>query len=679
MSQPAGESSLGYNQERLPGPLRGCCQQIALTSQIPTLYSATSFMVYTRFHAAGAVVLVAAWVAQFQGLVAAERSPQPNIVLVLADDLGVFDLGCYGRSEHPTPHLDRLAREGARFTAAYTAQPICSPSRAAIMTGKCPARLHLTNFLPGRADAPSQPLRQPVIEGQLPLEERTLAELLRDAGYATGLFGKWHLGGKGFEPQDQGFDRVVSPPANTPPTLESGGKGEFAITAAAEKFMEENRDRPFFCYVPHNNPHIPLAAAPEMVERHKDAFHPVYAAMIETLDQAVGRLMAKVESLGLADRTIFVFTSDNGGLHVLEFPGTPATHNGPFRAGKGYVYEGGLRVPLIVRWPGASAGAVIESPVLLTDLMPTLLQAAGVDVATTVGPLDGVSIAGVLQGQPPPERTLFWHFPNYTNQGGRPAGAVRQGDWKLIEQYDDGSLELYDLAADESETRNLAAEQPAKAKELAEKLAAWRERVGAQMPEKNEPFDRALYEALYVAVDPSSLAAPPRAAELDPNWTEWRRRMNQAVQGQKPRVTPAGGDIRLFAKDARLHASVMRYEPEPHKNVLGYWTNPADWAEWEFDAPADGVYEVEVQQGCGEGSGGAVVQVEVSPATGPADGEVQTLAFTVQDTGHFQQMIQKTIGQATLTAGRWKIAVKPQTKPGVAVMDLRRIVLRPVR
>ena len=224
---------------------------------------------------------------------------RPNVVIILADDLGANDLGCYGRKDHRTPNLDRLASQGMRFLCAYTAQPICSPSRAAIMTGKCPARLNLTNFLPGRADARSQRVLQPRIEGQLPLEEVTLAEMLKNAGYATGLFGKWHLGGGGFGPEEQGFDVAVSPAADTEPSLESGGKGEFAITAAASKFIEDHHDRPFFCYVPHNNPHIPLAAAPELVEKNRDAFHPVYAAMIETLDEAVGRLMAKVESLGL--------------------------------------------------------------------------------------------------------------------------------------------------------------------------------------------------------------------------------------------------------------------------------------------------------------------------------------------------------------------------------------------
>jgi arylsulfatase A-like enzyme len=600
---------------------------------------------------------------------------KPNIVLILADDLGINDLACYGRKDHSTPNLDRLASQGMRFTCAYTAQPICSPSRAALMTGLCPARLNLTNYLPGRPDAPSQRLLQPRIEGQLPLEELTIAELLKQAGYATGLFGKWHLGDRGFGPREQGFDVVVSPPANTPPTLETGGKGEFAITAAAEKFIEDHRHRPFFCYVPHNNPHIPLAAAPELVEKHRDAFHPVYAAMIETLDDAVGRLMAKIESLGLTDRTVFVFTSDNGGLHVLESPGTPATYNRPFRAGKGYLYEGGLREPLIIRWPNTIAAAsVCDTPVVLTDLFPTLLEAAGIDPATTVGPLDGVTLIPLLTPDTRhlttqfPPRPLFWHFPNYTNQGGRPAGAIREGDWKLVEQFEDGTVELFNLAHDVSEANNLAATEPARVDDLRQKLQAWRASVGARMPTPNPEFDAALHRRLYVDKDPSKLVAASTAAATEPQWKTWRQAMNAATKGREPAVTPATGDIRLHAKDARIHGQTLRYEPQPNKNVLGYWTNAADWAEWEFESAAAGTYEVEIQQGCGKGSGGAEVNVVV-------DNEV--LKFTVQDTGHFQAMILRTIGNLELTAGKHNLAVKPQTRPGAAVMDLRRVVLRP--
>ena len=409
---------------------------------------------------------------------------------------------------------------------------------------------------------------------------------------------------------------AVSPPADTKPTLESGGKGEFAITAAAEKFIEEHRDQPFFCYVPHNNPHIPLAAAPELIEKHQDAFNPVYAAMIETLDDAVGRLMAKVESLGLTDRTIFLFTSDNGGLHVLEFPGTPATYNRPFRAGKGYLYEGGLREPLLVRWPGVvAAGSTCDTPVVLTDLVPTLLEAAGIDPAKAIGPLDGIGILKLLRGESLPARTLYWHFPNYTNQGGRPAGAIREGDWKLIEHFEDGSVELFNLAQDSGETKNLASAEPARADELRRKLQAWRASVGARMPTPNPEFDAALHRRLYIDQDPSQLVAESTAAATAPQWKAWREAMNAAIKGRKPSVTPATGDIRLHAKDARIHGQTLRYEPQPNKNVLGYWTNADDWADWEFDLATAGVYEVEIQQGCGKGSGGAEVAVEIDGQT----------------------------------------------------------------
>lgn len=593
----------------------------------------------------------------------------PNIVFILADDLGVNDLGCYGRQEHETPRLDALASQGTRFTCAYAAQPICSPSRAAIMTGKCPARLHLTTFLDGRADAASQRLLQPPIEGQLPLEETTLAEWLRMAGYRTGMFGKWHLGGQGFGPAEQGFDVVMTPPPNTPPGAEDGGKGEYAITKAAAAFITANRDRPFFCYVPHNNPHIPLAARQALVDKYGNAFHPTYAAMIETLDDAVGRLVHTIDELGLADNTIIVFTSDNGGLHAPEPSGVPATHNTPYRAGKGFLYEGGLRVPLIIRWPGVSRpGGTTDTPVVLTDLVPTLLEAAGIDVAKAVGPLDGASIKGLLEGGSLPERTLFWHFPHYTNQGGRPAGAMRKGNWKLVEHFEDGALELYDLASDSGESCNLAAEQVERTRAMQSELAAWRTRVGAQMGAPNPGLDPALHRLLYLDHDPSRIAAGATADALEPSWAAWRKQMGAAVAGNKPPVTPAVGDVRLLAKDAVVHGRKLRYEAASNKNVLGFWTDPADWAEWTFTAPAAGLYEVEVQQGCGRGSGGAAVDVEVGGAT---------LPFTVVDTGHFQQLVQVSVGTVVLSAGEHTLALKPRSKPGAAVMDVRRVVLRP--
>ena len=458
----------------------------------------------------------------------AAGAPPPNIVFILADDLGINDLACYGRRDHHTPHLDRLAAAGTRFTSAYCALPICSPSRAAILTGRQPARLHLTTYLPGRPDCVSQKLRHPVIRQQLPLEEKTLAEHFKAAGYATACIGKWHLGGKGFGPREQGFDLYHPGQAVTQPSETEGGKGEYDLTAQAEKFIEANRDRPFFLYLAHNSPHIPYSARTNLVARNRDAFEPVYAALIETLDDTVGRLLARLEALGLATNTLVIFTSDNGGLHVPEGPHPAITHNTPFRAGKGFLYEGGLRVPLLVRWSGrVPAGRVVDAPVVNTDWLPTLLELAGQPVPAD---LDGVSLAALLTGRgPAPRRPLFWHFPHYTNQGGRPAGAVREGDWKLIEHYEDGRVELFNLAQDLGETHNLAAREPARVNELRARLAAWRDAMGAQTNTPNPDFGPARHRPLYVDLDvsrynPLTAGASERARVL-----EWRRLMDAAV------------------------------------------------------------------------------------------------------------------------------------------------------
>jgi arylsulfatase A-like enzyme len=459
-------------------------------------------------------------------------APRPNIVFILTDDLGINDLACYGRAEHRTPNLDRLANQGTRFTSAYCAQSICSPSRAAIMTGKAPARLHITTYLPGRPDCVSQKLLHPVMRQQLPLEEKTLAEYFKSAGYATACIGKWHLGGKEFAPTNQGFEVYRPGKVVTKPSDSEGSKGEYELTRWAEEFMETNRTRPFFLYLSHDTPHIPYAARPDHIERHARAFNPAYAAVIEAMDDAVGRLLARIDALGLAENTIVIFTSDNGGVHMPEGPHNIITHNAPFRAGKGYLYEGGLRIPLIARWPGRiPAGRTIDAPVANTDWLPTLLECASL---RAVDRIDGRSFSRLLLGKRDGgRRTFYWHFPHYNNQGGQPAGAVREDDWKLIEHYEDGRLELFNLANDLGETNNLAAKESRRAARMAKALARWRIGIGVQTNSLNTKFDAAAHKALYVDYVPSleNLAQTDDAGRA--RAMEWRKRMNAVVPKAK--------------------------------------------------------------------------------------------------------------------------------------------------
>ena len=406
-----------------------------------------------------------------------------------------------------------------RFTDAYAAAPVCSPTRAALLTGKHPARLHLTDWLPGRADAPAQRLARPTIRQQLPLEETTLAEALKPAGYSTAHIGKWHLGGAGFEPERQGFDvNIAGDETGTPlsyfapfqrngrfmPKLDTAPPGEYLtdrLTTEAERFIEQNKDKPFLLYLAHYAVHIPMRAKAELIAQHRarprparGQNNPVYAAMVESMDDSIGRLMRTLEQAGLADDTVFIFTADNGGLSAPEGPDTPATDNAPLRAGKGYLYEGGLRVPLIVAWPGRiKAGSVNHTPVYSADLFATALAIADLNNSTGV---DGMSLLPLLTGRGQFKRdALYWHYPHYSNQSmnagdlDQPGAAIRQGDYKLIEFYQDNRIELYDLKNDLSERHDLARSHPRQAAALRQRLAAWRDAVGAQMMTANPLYN----------------------------------------------------------------------------------------------------------------------------------------------------------------------------------------------
>ncbi|HEV3029684.1 MAG TPA: sulfatase [Planctomycetota bacterium] len=432
-----------------------------------------------------------------------------NVVLLLADDLGWRDLGCTGSPFYETPSIDRLAVQGMRFTQNYAACNVCSPTRASILTGKHPARLHTTNFFGGNRKGLLLP---PEYRQSLPAEEITLAGAFRHAGYRTAIAGKWHLGGKGSLPADHGFDVVLgaeTKPAGGPP--QDPHYSTQLATQGAE-FIEQSKDRPFFLYLAFHAPHVGLKTRPDLQEKYRrkaaalatagprevDAGfgfkaravqdHPVYAGMVEELDQSVDRVLRTLDALGLAERTIVVFTSDNGGLSTAE--GSP-TSNLPLRAGKGWNYEGGLRVPLIVRVPGrVQPGSLSNTPVISTDLYPTLLELAGITPPPGQA-LDAESLVPLLEARGGlPDRPLTWHYPHYSNQGGRPSGALRSGSWKLVEWFEDGRVELFDLAADPGEERDLAPSQPERAAALRMQLADWRRAVGAQMPTPNpKPVD----------------------------------------------------------------------------------------------------------------------------------------------------------------------------------------------
>ena len=463
---------------------------------------------------------------------AAER---PNVVFFLVDDLGWTDLGCFGSSFYDTPHVDDLAKSGMKFINAYAACPVCSPTRASILTGKYPSRIGITDYInaaggnqPGKWRRNTKLLPSPY-KDRMAHEEVTLAEALKEAGYATFFAGKWHLGPETFWPESQGFDvnqggitrggpyggkRYFSPYAN--PRLKDGPPGEHLPARLAKEtvnFIEANREKPFLAYLSFYSVHTPLIARADLRQKYVakrkalDASlvagefskrehnrrvrtlqaHAVYAGMVEAMDSAVGTVLAGLKRLGLTENTVVFFMSDNGGLSTSE--GHP-TSNLPLRGGKGWMYEGGIREPMIVRWPGVTTpGSVCKHVVTSTDFYPTILEILDLKPRPDQH-RDGMSFVSLLQGGTRDRGPVLWHYPHYGNQGGAPGGAIRQGRWKLIEWYEDSRLELFDLESDIGEIRDLVDEQPERVRAMRDTLHKMLKETGAVMPARNERYDK---------------------------------------------------------------------------------------------------------------------------------------------------------------------------------------------
>ncbi len=448
----------------------------------------------------------------------------PNIVLVLVDDLGWMDLSCQGSTYYRTPHVDKLAAQGMRFTDAYAACAVCSPTRASVMTGRYPARVGVTDwirakFQRGKIGTPKQNPTEYVGGANRKLlcppnpywmehEEVTLAEALKPAGYVTCHIGKWHLGDEAWYPPHQGFDfnfggcDLGQPPSYFDPyfnkryqmpTLKPRKKGEYLSDREADEavgFIRKHKDRPFFLYLAHYAVHTPIQAKEDVAAKYrrseKAEVNAKYAAMVESVDDAMGRVMETLEELKLAERTLVIFTSDNGGLDN----GGKPTDNAPLRSGKGYAYEGGIRVPLIVRWPGVvPAGSISHEPVSSVDYFPTVLEAVGRS-APHGRPIDGVSLVDHLKsgGKRSLERdALIWHFPHYRHSPG-PYSIIRKGPWKLIRFWEGPVFELFNLKNDLSEKTDLASKMPDKVRELDQELMARLKSMEAKLPKPNPAY-----------------------------------------------------------------------------------------------------------------------------------------------------------------------------------------------
>lgn len=467
-----------------------------------------------------------------------EEKRKPNILFILADDLGNHDLGCTGSKFYETPNIDRIAAEGMHFSNGYAGCQVCSPSRATIMSGKFPARHGITDWIGARTGETWRKagrfnkLLPPEYRRELPHEYTTLPEAMKQAGYKTFFAGKWHLGGEGSFPEDHGFEinhggfhggspasgRYFSP-FNNPkmPDLpeEAGMSLSMKLAKETVSFLRENKDSTFFAFLSFYAVHSPLQTSQEKWAKYRQkaedmgiaetAFkmghflpirqvqdHPVYAGLLETMDDAIGTVLNTLDELGLADNTIVIFTSDNGGVAAGD---AFATSNLPLRGGKGYQFEGGLRVPYFIKVPWLDiAGKKSDAPVSGADFYPTLLELVSVDLKPEEHQ-DGRSLVPLMTGSTIETRPLIWHYPHYGNQGGEPSGVIRLGEWKLIHYYEDGHKELYNLSMDPEEQHDLSSEHPDITKRLSDQLFAYLTDVGAQFPAQDPEYDPELEKA----------------------------------------------------------------------------------------------------------------------------------------------------------------------------------------
>ena len=453
-----------------------------------------------------------------------QAAKQTNFLFFLVDDMGWADIGANGSTFHETPHIDRLAKSGMRFTQGYAAGSVCSPTRASIMTGKHPVRVDITDWIPGQSNRPTNPLLHPEDRHSLPLKEVTLAEALKQHGYQSFFAGKWHLGKEGEWPTDQGFDINIgghhkgSPPGGyyapwTNPALKAKRKGEYLterLTAESVKFLKSrDKTKPFLLYLSYYNIHTPIQPYKKRIDHYKSKAeksftgptpfevehdgktrtrqdNPSLASMVAAVDDSVGALLDKLEELKLDKNTVVIFFSDNGGLSTLGRIGPGC--NLPLRAGKGWLYEGGIREHTLIRAPGVTRpGSVSHKPMISMDFFPTMLDLAGLPLQPKLH-VDGRSLLSQLKGNDTGQRTLHWHYPHYHGSSWKPGASIRDGDWKLIEFYHYNNFELYNLAKDPGERTDLAKRNPRKAAELRAKLSAWQKRMKAKMPVPNPDY-----------------------------------------------------------------------------------------------------------------------------------------------------------------------------------------------